>query len=193
MRLISRLPQRIRRLTAPGKISQEALAFAVVGIVNTVVDFGVYNALISLGALKANAASTLVATTSSYVMNRRWTYRDRPRTALHREYTLFFVFNLIGLGIQEAVLGLAKYGLGFGEDNGRLALNLFKCAGVGVAMVFRFWAYRTFVFRPAPEPAPAAEVSASVVPAADLAEAELTDVEIEIALAEVELDGVARQ
>ena len=160
MRLIIRLPERVR------KLNREALAFGAVGIVNTFVDFGVYNALISLGALKANAASTLVAATSSYAMNRRWTYRDRPRTALHREYTLFFAFNLVGLGIQEAVLGLAKYGLGFGEDIGRVALNLFKCAGVGVAMVFRFWAYRTFVFRPAPEPA-------GLAPATEPAGAEL--------------------
>jgi putative flippase GtrA len=132
------------------KLNREVLAFGLIGLVNTVVDFGVYNALISLGALKANAASTVVASASSYAMNRRWTYRDRPRGAMHREYGLFFLFNLVGLGIQEAVLGLAKYGLGFGEHDSRLQLNLFKCAGIGMAMVFRFWTYRTFVFRPAP-------------------------------------------
>jgi putative flippase GtrA len=170
------------------KLNHEVLAFGVIGLVNTVVDFGGYNALISLGALKANAASTLVAATSSYVMNRRWTYRDRPRSALHREYALFFLFNLAGLGIQEAVLGLAKYGLGFGEDDSRLALNLFKCAGIGVAMVFRFWAYRTFVFRPAPAAAAAvaAELDAELVEL-ELAELELAELELE-----TRFDGVGR-
>jgi hypothetical protein len=28
-----------------------------------------------------------------------------------------------------------------------VALNLFKLAGISAAMVFRFWAYRTLVFR----------------------------------------------
>jgi putative flippase GtrA len=133
------VPQRFHR------VAREAVAFGLIGLFNTVLDFGGYNALLFLGALKANLISTSVATATSYLMNRRWTYHDRPRTAVRREFSLFFAFNLAGLMIQEAILFLAKYGLGFHEDN-RLVLNLFKCAGVGVAMVFRFWAYRTFVF-----------------------------------------------
>jgi putative flippase GtrA len=190
-------PGRFRRL------AREVTAFGLVGLANTVLDFAVFNGLIFLGPLKANAASTLIATTSSYVMNRHWTYRDRPKTALRREYTLFFVFNLIGLAIQEAVLGLAKYGLGFGEHDSRFALNLFKCLGVGVAMVFRFWAYRTIVFRrapaPAAEPVPAMAVApvSEPVPADEFTtltaplEAELDEpTEADLDMDEVELGAV---
>ncbi len=133
------------------------VVFAVVGAVNTVLDFGIFYLLISLGPLKANVVSTIVATTSSYLMNRYWTYRDRVGgQAVHREYLLFFAFNLVGLGIQEVILGLARYGFGFDEGAHSVALLLFKLAGVAVAMVFRFWAYRTFVFRQVTPPEAAA-------------------------------------
>ena len=138
------IPQRLRHFI------REVTSFGLIGVVNTLLDFGIFYALISLGPLNANAISTAITTMSSYAMNRRWTYRDRPKTALRREGTLFVVFNLAGLAIQEAILGLAKYGFGLHEQEHRFALLLFKCVGVGVAMVFRFWAYRTIVFKRTP-------------------------------------------
>jgi putative flippase GtrA len=153
------------------RLNREVVGFAAVGAINTVLDFGLFYALISLGPLKANVISTLAATTSSYLMNRYWTYRDRAGgQAVHREYLLFFGFNLVGLGIQEAILGTAKYGLGLHEGDSSLELLLFKAFGVAVAMVFRFWAYRTFVFTSTP--AERAEL-AEFVTLADPVEAEL--------------------
>jgi putative flippase GtrA len=141
VRLVRLLPERWRCL------AHEMLKFGIVGGINTLVDFVVFNILLPIGPLKANVVSTVVATTASYGMNRHWTYRDRPRSALRREYVLFFLLNLAGFVIQSAVLGVVKYGLHFTEDTGRIALNVGKAAGIAVAMVFRFWAYRTFVFQ----------------------------------------------
>jgi hypothetical protein len=105
----------------------------------------------------------------------------RDRAGLRREYVLFFALNLAGLAIQLAVLGVAKYGLGFTEHGGgddRLALNLFNALGIGIAMIFRFWAYRTFVFKPTTEPA-TTEAAAT------------GDLEAELAAVEVALTDVA--
>jgi putative flippase GtrA len=132
------------------RFAREAVAFSVAGLTSTALDFAVFNALILLGPLQANLISAVVATSLSFAMNRRWTYRDRPRTAVHRELTLFFAVDLVGLGIQEIILGLARYGLGFDESDDRMALNLFKLGGISAAMVFRFWAYRNVVFRRPP-------------------------------------------
>jgi putative flippase GtrA len=209
VRLVRFLPERWR------KLAHEALKFGVVGGINTLVDFVVFNLFLPIGPLKANVVSTVVATTSSYGLNRHWTYKDRMRGAMRREYALFFMFNLAGFLMQSAVLGVVKYGLHFTEDNGRIALNIGKAAGAVVAMVFRFWAYRTFVFKAAqaaPAQAQAAPVAAAPVaePAATLAEtvdefaqltgpleAELTgstevaledELEVELELAEAELE-----
>jgi putative flippase GtrA len=134
------------------KFVHEALKFGIVGGINTVINYAVFNALALTvfrdGQLKATVVATLVATVTSYLMNRHWTYRDRPGSALKREYALFFLFNGAGLLIELGVLAVAKYGLGV---TSLLMLNVAKTGGVLLATLFRFWSYRTFVFQPAPQ------------------------------------------
>jgi putative flippase GtrA len=134
------------------KLVREALKFGIVGGINTVINFVVFNALALTifhnGQLKANVIATVFATITSYFMNRHWTYRDRPKSAIRRETSLFVLFNATGLVIELGVLGIAKYGL---DMHSLLWLNVFKFLGLGLATIFRFYTYRTFVFRPAPE------------------------------------------
>jgi len=122
---------------------REMAKFGIIGVVNTVLDFVVWNALLFIGPIKAQIISTVVAATSSYFMNRHWTFRHRARSGLRREYVLFFVFNGIGLAITGAILGIATYGFGIHD---RLWLNAVRFVGIGVATVFRFWAYQRWVF-----------------------------------------------
>ena len=145
---------------------REMAKFGIIGVVNMVIDFAVWNVLLFTGPIKAQVIATIVAATSSYFMNRHWTFRHRARSGLRREYTLFFVFNAIGLAITGGILGIAKYGF---EIDDRLWLNVTKLVGIGLATVFRFWAYQKWVFlhpedalyetadepvSPAPAPAP---------------------------------------
>jgi putative flippase GtrA len=156
MRVDRMLPERWNKLI------REALKFGIVGGVNLVINFAVFNALALTvfhgGQLKANVIATVFATFTSYLMNRHWTYRDRPKSAMRRETTLFVLFNGAGLVIELGVLGIAKYGLG---TESLLVLNIFKFLGIGIATVFRFYTYRTWVFRAAPKP----EVAKAPAPA----------------------------
>ncbi|MGW5669704.1 GtrA family protein [Micromonospora sp. NPDC003776] len=146
MPLVRLLPERWQ------KFVHEALKFGIVGGINTVINYAVFNALaltvFQNGQLKATVIATIVATITSYLMNRHWTYRDRPSSALKREYALFFLFNATGLVIELGVLAAAKYGLGV---TSLLMLNVAKTGGVLLATLFRFWSYRTFVFQPVPQ------------------------------------------
>jgi putative flippase GtrA len=170
MRLVRLLPDRWQ------KFAREAAKFGIVGGVNTVINYAVFNALALTvfvdGQLKATVIATVIAAISSYLMNRYWTYRDRPKSAMRREYILFFAFNTTGLAIELGVLAAAKYGL---DIHGLLALNVAKTVGVGLATIFRFWSYRTFVFQPVPVPAGAhghtADGLVELDPVAELAEA----------------------
>jgi putative flippase GtrA len=166
MRFVRLLPERWQRLL------REVLKFGAVGGVNAVINYAVFNALaltvFADGQLKANVIATVVAACSSYLLNRHWTYRDRPKSAMRREYLLFFVFNATGLAIELGVLAVAKYGFGI---SGLLALNVAKTVGVGLATIFRFWSYRTFVFRSTPptsfDPDPNATVVKTTTPRPD--------------------------
>jgi putative flippase GtrA len=140
----------------------EVSKFGTIGAVNTVINYAVFNLLVltafANGQLKANVVATMVATTSSYFMNRHWTYSDRPKSALHREYALFFLFNAAGMAIELGVLAIAKYGLGI---HGLIALNVAKAVATALGMVFRFWTYRTLVFKKAPTPVPVSPAPAT--------------------------------
>jgi putative flippase GtrA len=178
MRLLRLVPDKWQKLI------HEALKFGTVGGVNLVINYAVFNALALTifrnGQLKATVVAMIVSTISAYFMNRHWTYNDRPKSAMHRETALFVLVNAVGLLIELGILGLAKYGF---DIHGLLALNVAKTFGLGLATVFRFWAYRTLVFRKAPAAEPGAvavsvpsqhqldaEALASFDPVAELAE-----------------------
>jgi putative flippase GtrA len=136
-----------------GHLVKELGKFGVVGGVAFVVDLVIFNLLIS-GAdsppLVAKTISTVIAATLAFVGNRFWTWRDRERSGLRREYLLYFVFNAIGLGIGLACLGISHYGLGSiwpSVFQTTLADNLSaQIVGTAVGTLFRFWSYRRFVF-----------------------------------------------
>ncbi|MEV0650352.1 GtrA family protein [Phytomonospora sp. NPDC050363] len=140
MRLLEKLPPKWRSL------AEEIVKFGLIGGVNTVITFVVFNAFLGIGAIKATVISTVVATTASYFLNRHWTYRHLPKQALRREYILFAFFNGVGMLIDAGFMGVATYGLGFDPKRDVLAYNIFKLGALGIGTIFRFWAYRTFVF-----------------------------------------------
>jgi putative flippase GtrA len=136
----SSLTDRLRRL-AP-----EALAFGVIGAANSALYLAITYVTLSIGAVKATVIATVITTTLAYLANRYWTYRHHTRSALRREYTLFFGFNLLGMVIQSGSVAVAKYGFHLSEDRHKLLIMGITVVGIAVATIFRFWAYRTFVF-----------------------------------------------
>jgi putative flippase GtrA len=124
-----------------------------VGAFGLVVDIGGYNALVHLGGdgwlgeqpLIAKTVSLIAGTSVAYVGNRFWTYRDRPRGRLAREYTLYLALSGIALGIALGCLAVSRYVLGLTSP---MADNV-AANGVGLALgsLFRFMSSRRFVFR----------------------------------------------
>lgn len=137
---------RVRRL------ARELAKFGTVGIIAYVVDVGTYNLLVFGGdnallhdkPLTAKVVSGVLATCVAYAGNRQWTFRHRGRHGLAREYALFLLVNGLALGVTLLPLAMSRYVL---DLRGPLADNLAgNVIGVGLGTVFRFWAYRTYVF-----------------------------------------------
>src|SRR3954468_8440805 len=112
----SLLTERLRRL-AP-----EAFAFGVIGAANTALYLAITYVALPIGAVKATIIATVVTTTLAYLANRFWTYRNHARSALRREYTLFFGFNLAGMVIQSGGVAVAKYGFHLNEDTHKMLI-----------------------------------------------------------------------
>lgn len=190
MRLASVVPHRIRSL-AP-----EALAFGTIGAANTLLYLVIVYVTMPIGAVKANVLATMITTALSYLANRYWTYRSRPKRSKRREGTLFFGFNLAGMVIQSGLVGVVKYGFGLSEERDKFLLLAVTLVGIVLATVFRFWAYRTLVFRPHPidhaPPTSAAEVLAEALENEELdhqAASEIDEFEQLTGLLEAELNG----
>ena len=131
------------------KLIRQLASFGVIGAVNFVIDTAIFNALFSIGPVKAQIVATTVATTLAYFANRHWTFRKHERSGLRREYTLFFLLNAVGLAITAAIMAVAKYGF---DLHDQLALNIVRLFAIAVATLFRFWSYKRWVFGAEVEP-----------------------------------------
>ncbi|SOD65204.1 Putative flippase GtrA (transmembrane translocase of bactoprenol-linked glucose) [Streptomyces zhaozhouensis] len=129
-------------------VAREAAKFGTVGafgfLVNVVV-FNVCAQVLGLAPIRSGVIATSAAICTNYVGNRYWTYRHRDRSGRRREIALFVLFSCVGMVIENGVLALSHYGLGL---TSALADNLAKnVVGLGIGSLFRFWSYRTWVFR----------------------------------------------
>ena len=154
---------------SPGRVSrplraiaQELAKFGTVGAVNYVIDVAIFNALLldplAKRPLTAKAISTVIAATSSYFMNRHWTWRHRARRGLGREYGMFIVLSAVGLAITVGCLSFGEYVL---DQHSWLARNIWgNVVGVGAGMIWRFWSFKRWVFLPEEPPQDADEDAA---------------------------------
>lgn len=148
-----------------GHLYREVAKFGAVGAAGVVVNIVAFNLIrrgTGLQTVRASVAATLVAIVCNYIGFRYFTYRDRDSGGRGREVALFVVFSAIGLVIENSVLYVATYGFGLESS---LQSNFFKFVGIGVATLFRFWSYRTWVFRAVPAAAPEPEPVPAPVPA----------------------------
>ena len=94
--LLTALWQRFRQLV------HEVGKFGVVGAITFVIDTTIFTLLrTGIGPYWAAAISMTIAATLAFIGNRFWTWRHRERSGLHREYVLYFAFNLVGLLIDR--------------------------------------------------------------------------------------------
>lgn len=128
--------------------------FGTVGLIAFTVDVVIFNTLIlgvDMERLTAGAISMSIAATLAFIGNRFWTWRDRERSGLRREYGLYFLFNVVGLLIALSCLAISWYGLGSVWPEvfrTPLADNISKnLIGTALGTTFRFWSYRQIVFR----------------------------------------------
>jgi putative flippase GtrA len=133
--------------------------FGVIGGVAFVVDTIAFNLFLhALGPVGAKVCSTVISASVAFIGNRFWTWRHRPRAGLRREYLMYFGFNVVGLLIGLSCLWLSHYGLGHfwpSVFHTRLADNLAgQIVGTAFGTLFRFWAYRRFVFPEIRDPEP---------------------------------------
>lgn len=133
---------------------REMIKFGIVGAVAFVVDLGLFNILRNTvlsgygtgplsRAVVATIISAAVATCVAWIGNRMWTFRHRRNRPVAHEALLFALTNGVALLIQAACVGFSHHFLG---QESLVAENVAKLVGIALGTLFRFWAYRRFVF-----------------------------------------------
>lgn len=118
----------------------------IIGVFNSIVDFGLFNLLhygIDIPLLVAGALAFLAGAFGSYFLNRYWTFGLRDGWGSAVETGAFVVINVVALGVTEAFLAAADAWWGPLEP---LAANVTKVAAALVILVPKFAGYRDLVF-----------------------------------------------
>lgn len=134
-------------------MAAELFKFVVVGGFCFVLDTLLANWFhfgLGLGPTTSKTLSTIIATGVSYLGNRLWSFAHRvvDDRGHGQDMTVYAIINAVGLVITLIPVDVAHYLLG---ETSKLAFNISQVLGTLVATVFRFWAYRRWVFAADPE------------------------------------------
>jgi putative flippase GtrA len=135
---------------------RESLKFLVVGgtcfIVATGINYGLKLTVLTEKPVTALTVATIVSSIVSYVLNREWSFRTRGGRERRHEAALFFLVCGIAVGVNDIPLYFSRYVL----DLQTPAVSLLTqevadfvsgiVVGTFLAMIFRLWAFKKFVF-----------------------------------------------
>ena len=119
------------------KLIEQILKFGVVGIIATVIDFGVLYVLsqpLRMDPVISAGISFCVSLVFNYVASMRYVFTHREDMSRSREFVIFLVLSFIGLAINEAIMaaGVAVFG------NSALAVMGTKVLATAIVMVWNF-------------------------------------------------------
>jgi putative flippase GtrA len=140
---------RVRAISGANRKEMERfLKWGVVGTIGAVVDFSLLNLGIQVFGLSkwlANTFSFSVAVASNFTWNRLWTYPESRQKPIGPQLGQFFIVNLFGLGINQAIfLSLDRYIFG---RWGTLGYNVSKAIAIGVVLLWNFGINRIWTYR----------------------------------------------
>jgi putative flippase GtrA len=134
----------------------ESAKFLLVGgvcfVVTTVVNYALKLTVLHEKPVTALAFATILATILSYVLNREWSFRSRGGRERHHVAALFFSVSAVAIVLNLIPLWLSRYVLLLRvPDVSRPAQEIADFVsgiilGTLIAMLFRLWAFKRFVF-----------------------------------------------
>ncbi|MFH9354357.1 GtrA family protein [Kitasatospora sp. NPDC017646] len=163
----------------------EAVKFGIVGLTGVIVNAGVFwVCLKATGPVNSFSGyiATGVAIGTNYLGYRYWLYRDRDAASRKREITLFLIFSAIGMLIENGINAFSVHVLGYHSATSQLIAK--NVIGLIAGTAFRFFSYRTWVFKALPETEPGVDAAAGGQELAAQAELMLVTEQIRFAKAE---------
>ncbi|WP_329519645.1 GtrA family protein [Spirillospora sp. NBC_01491] len=157
---LDRVPEQVRPILIKNRV---LVKFGLTGglcyVVTVAINFALKLTVMEHKPVTALLVATAVATLLSYALQRGWAFRVKAKRRSPAEFPLFVLINGISTGINAVPLYVARYffdlkypvvGRGVQEVSDFVSGMIL---GTALAMLFRYWAYRRFVFNEAKAPA----------------------------------------
>lgn len=131
--------------------SSKKIRFALVGVVNTVVDFTVLNTLVTLlgiPLIPSNIASTTAAMLVSFTLNKKTVFRGSDSGGA-RQVIAFFAVTLIGIWLVQTLVLVAVHTVlvHVTQLPDVVAVNAAKIVGICFSLVWNYMWYSRVVFK----------------------------------------------
>ena len=119
---------------------KQILKFGIVGGIAFIIDYAllyVCTEYLNIYVLYSSIISFSISVIFNYIMSIKWVF-DVNHKQTYKDFTIFIIFSIIGLGINQLIMYL-------GIERLHIYYMLVKIASTGIVMVYNFITRKIFV------------------------------------------------
>ncbi|MDD3497974.1 MAG: GtrA family protein [Candidatus Moranbacteria bacterium] len=144
------------------KTAGQFIRFAMIGVINTLVDLAILNAETIITGIKDGSGyaiqkglSFLVAVTVSYFLNKHWAFEDKSKKDEGKKFSQFLFVSIMGMLINVSVATITvtylkapiNNLLNLSFLNDQVWVSIGALAGTAVGLIWNFTGYKIWVFK----------------------------------------------
>lgn len=119
---------------------KQILKFGIVGGIAFIIDYAllyVCTEYLNIYVLYSSIISFSISVIFNYIMSIKWVF-DVNHKQTYKDFTIFIIFSVIGLGINQLIMYL-------GIERLHIYYMLVKIASTGIVMVYNFITRKIFI------------------------------------------------
>lgn len=123
---------------------EQFLKFGVVGAIAFVIDYGILMLLsqvVGWDPVPSSAVSFTVSVVFNYLVSMRYVFTRREDLSRRREFAIFVILSVIGLGINSVCIWAGTQALG----DGAVAVTATKVVATVVVALWNFWSRKRWL------------------------------------------------